>query len=102
MSDSGLGTLKTDALFLGLTRPAMIAGVTYVYFAFEFLVTILMFVATSNFKVFLITFVVHGFGMVLCKKEPLAIDILLNKTQKTPPVFNKTYHGGLQSYNMFG
>lgn len=101
MADSGLGTLKTDALFLGLTRPAMLAGVTYTYFAMEFFVSIIIFVMTSNFKVFLFTFFAHGFGMVLCKREPLAIDMLLNKTQKTPATFNKSYHGGLQSYNMF-
>ena len=44
MADSGLGTLKTDALFLGLTRPAMLAGVTYTYFAMEFFVAIIIFI----------------------------------------------------------
>jgi len=102
MSENNLGSLKTDALFLGLTRPALIAGVTFTYFAVESLVAILIFIMTSNFKIFLVAILIHAFGMMLCKREPLAIDMLLTKYQKTPSTFNKNYHGGLQSYNMFG
>ena len=101
MADDGLGSLKTDALFLGLTRPALIAGVTFAYFAVEGLVAILIFIMTSNFKIFLVAVGTHIFGVMLCKKEPLAIDLLLAKYQKTPSTLNKSYHGGLQSYNMF-
>ena len=101
MADNGLGYLKTDALFLGLTRPALIAGVTFAYFAFEGLIAILIFIMTSNFKIFLVAIGTHIFGVMLCKKEPLAIDMLLAKFQKTPNVMNKSFHGGLQSYNMF-
>ena len=101
MADSGLGSLKTDALFLGLTRPALIAGVTFAYFAVEGLVSILIFIFTSEFKIFLIAAVAHIAGVMLCKKEPLAIDLLLTKMQKTPATLNKSFHGGLQSYNMF-
>ena len=99
---NGLGSLKTDALFLGLTRPAMIAGVTFAYFTVEMLATTLIFVLTSNFKVFLVAILTHAFGVVLCKKEPLAIDLLIAKFQKTPRTLNKNYHNDLQSYNMFG
>ncbi len=103
MSDTnGLGTLKTDALFLGLTRPVLIGGVTFAYFASEILISILIFIMTSNFKVFLVSIITHIFGMVLCKREPLAVDMLLTKIQKTPTTLNKNYHDGLQSYNMFG
>ena len=101
MSDDGLGTLKTDALFLGLTRPALIAGVTFAYFAVEGLIAILIFIMTSNFKIFIVAIFTHVFGMMLCKKEPLAIDMLLVKLQKTPSTMNRNFHGGLQSYNMF-
>ena len=101
MADAGLGSLKTDALFLGLTRPALIAGVTFAYFAAEGLVAILIFIMTSNFKIFLVAIGTHAFGMMLCKKEPLAIDMLLVRMQKTPSTMNKSFHGGLNSYNMF-
>ena len=103
MSDTnGLGTLKTDALFLGLTRPVLIGGVTFAYFAAEMLISVLIFIMTSNFKVFLVSALTHAFGIVIKKKEPLAVDLLLAKYQKTPVTLNKNYHGGLQSYNMFG
>ena len=101
MADSDLGSVSTDPLFLGLTRPALIGGVTFAYFAAEGLVSILIFIMTSNFKVFLVVAVTHVLGMQLCKKEPLAIDLLLAKFQKTPSTLNKSFHGGLQSYNMF-
>ena len=102
MADSGLGSLKTDALFLGLTRPALIAGVTFAYFAAEGLVAILIFIFTSKFEIFLVAVFTHIAGVMLCKKEPLAIDLLLTKMQKTPSTLNKSFHGGLQSYSMFG
>lgn len=97
-----LGSLKTDPLFLGLTRPSMIGGVTFVYFAFEMMLGMIIFIVFSSFKLLLIVVVMHIIGMQLCKKEPLAIDILLTHFRKTPPVPNKSFHGGLNSYNMFG
>lgn len=96
-----LGKLKTDPLFLGLTRPSMIAGVTFSYFAFEMIFGMLGFILSNNFKLFLIVVLLHVIGMQLCKKEPLAINMLLTKMQKTPAVKNKSFHGGLNSYNMF-
>ena len=97
-----LGSLKTDPLFLGLTRPSMIGGVTFVYFAFEMMLGMIIFIVFSSFKLLLIVVAMHIIGMQLCKKEPLAIDILLTHFRKTPPVPNKSFHGGLNSYNMFG
>ena len=96
-----LGSLKTDPLFLGLTRPSLVLGVTFPYFAFEGLFAIIIFIMTSNFKIFIVAAVMHVFGVMLCKKEPLAIDMLLVRLQKTPSVPNKGFHGGLNSYNMF-
>ena len=96
-----LGSLQTDPLFLGLTRPAMLAGVTFTYFAFEMMVAMIGFVITSNFACFLLAGGLHGIGVYLCKKEPLMIEMFLTKFQKTPAVQNKQFHGGLNSYNMF-
>ena len=96
-----LGSVQTDPLFLGLTRPALICGVTFVYFAIEGMIAIIGFVLTSDFRMFLLAVVMHFIGMALCKKEPLAIDLLLVRLQRTPSVMNKKFHGGLNSYNMF-
>jgi type IV secretion system protein VirB3 len=93
--------LDLDPLFLGLTRPALIGGVTFVYFAFNFFLCTILFVLTSDFKSFIFGVFLHFIGMYICKKEPLAIDILLAKFKKCPNTLNKNFHGGLNSYNMF-
>lgn len=95
------GVLGLDPLFLGLTRPALIAGVTYNFFALNFFVCTIGFVITSNFKVFLLAVLIHLFGMYISKKEPLAVEILMTRLQKCPNVRNKNFHGNLNSYNMF-
>ena len=100
MSKSG-GKLELDPLFLGLTRPALVAGVTFTYFSLNFLICTLIFVGTSSFKACLLGVAIHGLGMYICKKEPLAVDILLSKSRKCPSILNKNFHGGLNSYNMF-
>ena len=97
-----LGSLKTDQLFLGLTRPAMIAGVSNTYVGLEGMIAMMGFTATSNFLFFVALFVLHGIGYVLCKNEPLAVELWMIKFSKTPNVPNKQFHGGLNSYNMFG
>ena len=96
-----VGSLKTDPLFLGLTRPALIGGVTYSFFAMNLMICTLGFVMTSRFTIFAAGFVIHFFGMMLCKQEPLAVDMLINKMQRCPPVPNNAFHGGVNSYNMF-
>jgi type IV secretion system protein VirB3 len=100
MANAG-GVLQVDPLFLGLTRPALIGGVTFSYFAFNSLVSIVGFIVTSEFKIFILAIVVHVLGMLLSKKEPLAVDMLITKLQKCPKVPNSSFHGGLNSYNMF-
>ena len=96
-----LGSLKTDPLFLGLTRPSMLLGVTFSYFAFEMILGMLSFIIANDFRLLLVVGALHVFGMQLYKKEPLAINMLITKAQKTPSVKNKSFHGGLNSYNMF-
>ena len=101
MSKSKSGTLGLDSLFLGLTRPALVAGVTFSFFSINFLGCTIGFVVTSSFKVFILGGIFHVFGVFLCKKEPLAVDILMTKIQKCPSVSNKNFHNGANSYNMF-
>jgi len=97
----GLGSLKTDPLFLGLTRPAMILGVSFMFFVLNSLGCLMYFVMTSKFNVVIIGVAVHIFGMMLSKKEPLAVEILLTKLSKCGKCRNSQFHGGLNSYNMF-
>lgn len=98
---SETGVLGVDPLFLALTRPALIGGVTFSYFAMNSMICIIIFILTSQFKIFLLGFLIHGIGMVLCKHEPLAVDILVNKMKKCPRVLNYNFHNNSNSYNMF-
>ncbi len=95
------GKVKTDALFLGLTRSAVLFGVSYLYFGFNAIVSMLYFVLTSDFKVVLVAGVIHVFGMVVTKKEPLAVEIIMTKLQKCSGCKNRQFHNSTNSYNMF-
>lgn len=95
------GKVKSDPLFLGLTRPPLIFGVSYMFAVLNIMVCLMYFVMSSDFKVVLFGIFFHGIGYLLALKEPLAIEILLAKTQKCNKCRNKVYHGSTNSYDMF-
>jgi type IV secretion system protein VirB3 len=98
---SGGGSVNLDALFLGLTRPAMILGVSYVFFGTNLMACLIYFAITSSFKVTIFGAVVHVSGMIMTKKEPLGMEMLFLKMQKFNRCPNKWHHGGVNSYDVF-
>lgn len=96
------GQLETDPLFLGLTRPSMLLGVTYKYAALNALGSLLAFVVTANFIYLLILMpLLHLIAYLICLKEPLMIELLMTRTQKCNRCPNRGYHGGTNSYDMY-
>lgn len=95
------GRISSDPLFLGLTRPAIILGVTYTYFGLNMLLCTMYFVMQSDFKVIFVGVVIHVFGMLITKKEPLAVEILLGKIGKCSKCMNKNFHHGTSSYKVY-
>ena len=95
------GRVRNDPLFLGLTRPAVIFGVSFVYFAFNMIGCLMYFIITSDFKVVLVGAAIHIVGMAVTKKEPLAMEILLVRVQKCNKCVNKQFFGGRNSYDVF-
>jgi len=95
------GTVRLDPLFLGLTRPATLLGVSFIYFILNSLVGLMVFITTSDFRIVPFSVAVHMCGVALTKKEPLAVEMLLIKIQKFNKCPNKIYHGGRNSYDMF-
>lgn len=96
------GKVKADPLFLGLTRPSMILGVTYVYAAMNGLASLLAFVVTSNFLFLLVLMpLLHCIAYFICLKEPLMIELLIMKTSNFNVCYNKTFHGGVNSYDVY-
>ncbi len=94
------GELEVDMLFLGLTRPPMLWGVTYSIVMVYFLVCMFGFVLTSNFLCFLAMPIVHGIAYIALQKEPLALDLWIARNSKCNKCKNKFYHGMTNSYDV--
>jgi len=96
------GTIGTNPLFLGLTRPPLILGVSYTFAALNGIVSLLAFVITSKFFYLLILLPgLHMFGWFICLKEPRAIELLIAKSSKCSICRNRMYHGGTNSYDVY-
>lgn len=96
------GDISTDPLFLGLTRPPMLLGVSYTFAALNGIISLLAFVITSKFFYLLVLLPgIHMIGWFVCLKEPRAIELLLARTSKCSVCRNRMYHGGTNSYDPF-
>lgn len=93
--------LKNDILFGGLTRPPMIFGVTYMYFVFNLLISLLYFIVSSDFKVVIVGGGVHAISYLICQKEPLLIDMFIMRQSKCNKCKNLSYHKYKQSFEPF-
>lgn len=87
------GKIRTNPLFVGLTRPAMLFGVSYSFCILNGLVCMMFFIFTSKFQYIALMFPIHGLGFYLCSKEPLFIDLFIIKSSKCSKCKNKFYHG---------
>lgn len=91
--------LISDPLFVGLTRPPMLWGVTYSAFLLNTIVTMQAFVWTHNL-IYLLMFVpVHLVCFAICKKDPRTFDIfLLWARTKGASLLGNGYFWGSSSY----
>ena len=68
--------IVADPLFVGMTRPSMVWGVTYSAMMFNIVITTESFIVTKN-QAWLLSFVpVHGVLYLLCLYEPRFFDLL--------------------------
>ena len=96
------GSIGTDPLFLGLTRPPMLFGVSYTLATMNGMISVLTFIVTSNFfYLFIMLPAIHLFCWFLCLKEPRAMELFLVKTSKCSVCRNKIYHSGTNSYDVY-
>jgi type IV secretion system protein VirB3 len=95
------GRLKADPLFQGLARPPMIAGVSYMYFVLNAMITMVLFINTKDFTSFLYGVLIHGFGYLLCMKEPRAVELWMVRLNKGFLTWNRAYHHHTNSYDVF-
>ena len=75
-------------LFVALTRPQMFAGVTYSYFVANAVIATELFLIFGSAWVILAALVIHGFGVLLCLKEPRFFDLWLARVSRCPRVRN--------------
>jgi type IV secretion system protein VirB3 len=96
------GTVGTNPLFLGLTRPAMLMGVSYKFAALNGLGSLLTFVVTGKFFYLLIMLpVTHMIAWLICLKEPRAIELMMAKFSKCNVCKNRSYYSGTNSYDVY-
>lgn len=99
---TGTGRLRTDPLFLGLARPPMVFGVSYMYFVLNTIITMVIFINSGNFlSLFLYGPIIHGFGYVLCMREPRAVELWVLKCKYGFRSWNRIYHHHTNSYDTF-
>ena len=96
------GTVSADSLFLGLTRPPLLFGVSYTFAALNVITTLMAFVLTEKF--FYILVLLPGLHMIawfICLKEPRAIELFIAKMSKCNICRNRMYHSGTNSYDVY-
>ena len=68
--------IVADPLFVGMTRPSMVWGVTYSAMMFNIIVTTESFIVTKNLAWLLAFVPVHGVLYLVCLYEPRFFDLL--------------------------
>ena len=93
------GVLKTDPLFVGLTRPTMIFGVSITYAMLNIMICCMYFINTSDFSIVILAAFVHAIGYLACFKEPRFMELYIIKLNKCNQCPNQSYYGA-NSYSV--
>lgn len=81
-------SLDRDLLFVGLTRPQMLFGVTYSYAIANSIITTELFLLLKAVWVLLAAVIIHLVGTAACLRDPRIFDLWLVKVQRCPRVRN--------------
>ena len=73
-------------IFPALTRPQMLAGVTYSFFIVNGVVTTEAFLVTRSFWALGVALLVHAVGYLACLREPRVFDLWLVRIGRCPRV----------------
>lgn len=91
-------TIEVDDLALGLTRPAMVLGVMINVAFANLMLCALAYIYTRTIYVLPIIGLLHLAAMRLSIKEPRFLELWIKKFTLTPPVLNRLYWAGTNSY----
>ena len=92
--------LEVDSLFVGLTRPPMLFGVTYMVVVVNALIGMIGYIATTEFKYLVLIFPLHAVGYYVCSKEPLFLELFKVRAEKCSRCRNRMHHGA-NSYDQY-
>ncbi len=94
--------LQTDPLFLGLTRPPMLFGVTLDWFVVTFMIVSITFITSKSFPSLILTaLTMHGIGLFVCSHEPKFKELIQAWSKTVPKCRNKFFHGNASSFDVF-
>ena len=83
-----------DPLFIAMTRPPMLLGVTFLFLGLNVLGVAFVFVITKNILHLLFIVPIHLVGYMICLKDPMLLDVMIKRAQKTSGVTNKKFWAG--------
>jgi type IV secretion system protein VirB3 len=85
-------------LFLGMTRPPMVAGVTFQFFVLNAGVSIFAFLGTGELPWIGIGLPFHIIGYLICQNDPNLFNVLSVKVLKLMRCLNRNFWGNTNSY----
>lgn len=94
-----MAKINADPLFVGLTRPTLIFGVSMQYALLNLMVCAVYFIQTSSITIIFVGIVIHLVGYILCFKEPRFMELYLIKLGKFNQCPNRSYYGA-NSYDV--
>jgi type IV secretion system protein VirB3 len=80
--------LDRDVLFVGLTRPQMLLGVTYSYAVINAILTTELFLIFKSIWVLAAAVLIHLIGAAVCLRDPHIFELWLTKVRRCPRVPN--------------
>lgn len=80
--------LTRDTVFVALTRPQMLAGVTYNFFILNGILATELFLIFKSPWTIAVALIVHLVGVLLCLREPRFFDLWITRVSRCPRVRN--------------
>lgn len=90
--------IELDDLAVGLTRPAMVFGVTLTVAFLNLVLCSLAYVYTQTLYVIPIFAILHLVAIRISMKEPRFLEIYMRWINRTPPLLNYRFWGNCNSY----
>jgi type IV secretion system protein VirB3 len=82
-----------DPLFRALTRPQMVAGVTYPFFVLNGILAVELFLVFKSVLAILPALVIHAVGYAAHLRDPHIMALWLTRLRRTPRVTNHRLWG---------